>query len=111
MGNKRYVVREGFNYRVRDEKGNEKVYSEGDGVTLEQSIGDAAHQLEYADEKDRAAALKAEQEAKKVEQLSQPVAGGIDQAALASAIAEGVAQALAAIQAANAPQAAPDAGK
>ena len=61
MASKRYVVREGFIYRVRDEKGNEKTYSEGDIVTLEQEIGDAVHQLEYADDKDRLAAVKAEQ--------------------------------------------------
>lgn len=96
MGAKKYVVREGFNYRVRDDKGNEKVFSEGDVLVLEQEDGDAAHQLEYADEKDRAAALKAEQEARAAAQAAQPQAGGVNHAALAEAIAAGVAQALAA---------------
>lgn len=46
MATKRYVVREGFNFRLRDDKGNEKVYAEGDTVELEQAEGDCAHQLE-----------------------------------------------------------------
>lgn len=98
MGTKRYVVREGFNFRVRDEKGNEKVYSEGDLVTLEQSEGDAQHQLEYADDKDRAAALKAENEARSNAQAVQAQANGIDVIALGNAIAQGIVQAQAAAQ-------------
>lgn len=46
MATKRYVVREGFNFRLRDDKGNEKIFSEGDTVELEQAEGDGVHQLE-----------------------------------------------------------------
>lgn len=102
MGSKRYIVREGFNFRVRDDKNNEKVYSEGDIVTLEQEDGDIRHQLEYADEADRVAAFKAEQKAKKAAEATQAAASGFDQAYLADAITAGVAQALAAVQAAQA---------
>lgn len=98
MPTKNYVVRDGFNYRVRDEKGNEKVYSEGDSVCLDQEIGDVAHQLEYAEESDRKAALKIESAAKRAEQAAEVKAGGIDQEAFAAAIANGVAQALVQIQ-------------
>jgi hypothetical protein len=98
MGTKRYEVRAGFNFRVRDEKGNEKVYSEGDIVTLEQSEGDAQHQLQYADDKDRAAALKAENEARSNAQAVQAQASGIDVIALGNAIAQGIVQAQAAAQ-------------
>jgi hypothetical protein len=101
MGSKRYIVREGFNFRIRDEKNNEKVYSEGDIVTLELEDGDSRHQLEYADERDRADALKAEQKAKKAQEAVQAAASGLDSAYLADAITAGVAQALAAVQAAQ----------
>jgi hypothetical protein len=105
MGSKKYVVREGFNFRVRveTEKGPvEKIYSEGDTVTLEQDMGDSAHQLEYADDKDRATALKAEEGARKSAAAAQPQAGGFDQAALAAAISSGIADAFAALQAGQA---------
>lgn len=46
MATKTYVVREGFVFKIRDEKGNEKTYTEGDTVKLDVSIGDEAHQLE-----------------------------------------------------------------
>jgi len=102
MGTKRYVVRDSFNFRTTDSKGNEKVYSEGDIVTLEQEFGDTAHQLQYADDKDRAAALKAEQESRRVTNKndalqSAPVAA-IDHDALGEAIAQGIARAFAAMQ-------------
>lgn len=65
MATKSYVVRAGFNYRLRDDKGNEKVYSEGDTITLDQEIGDTAHQLEYSEDKDRREALRVENAAKR----------------------------------------------
>lgn len=46
MATKNYVVRAGFVFKIRDEKGNEKTYTEGDTVKLDSSIGDEAHQLE-----------------------------------------------------------------
>lgn len=97
MATKNYVVRAGFNYRTKDAKGNEKVFSEGDTLYLDTEIGDAAHQLEYADEADRVAALKAEQKAAKAAQAASVEAqGGIDHEALAATVATAVAQALAA---------------
>lgn len=63
MAKKDYVVRAGFNYRVLDAKGNEKVYSEGDTIELDTVDGAAAHQLELANPKDRDAAAKAEKDA------------------------------------------------
>lgn len=104
MGIKRYIVREGFNFRVRNDKGEEKVFSEGDILQLDQEDGDKCHQLEYADEKDRLAAAKAEAEAAaKVQAAQAPVAtGGIDHEALAAAIAAGIGQAMAVAQAAAA---------
>lgn len=48
MAVKTYVVREGFSYRVLDEKNNLKVYSEGDTIDLETDVGDNTHQLERA---------------------------------------------------------------
>lgn len=111
MPTKRYIVREGFNFRIVDAKNNEKVYSEGDIVTLEQDIGDAAHQLEYAEEKDRAAAAKAEESRARAQKADQPAAAGgsvvIDHEALAAAIAQGIA---AAFQAQQEPAAAEDTG-
>ena len=49
MAVKKFVVREGFNYRVRDDRNNEKVYSEGDTVDLEETDGNATHQLQRAE--------------------------------------------------------------
>jgi hypothetical protein len=65
MATKKYFVRAGFSFRMRDDKGNEKVYSEGDTLTLEQGDGDSAHQLECSDAADRDTATKAEQVATK----------------------------------------------
>lgn len=48
MATKTYVVREGFVFKIRDEKGNEKTYTEGDTLKLDSSIGDDSHQLELA---------------------------------------------------------------
>lgn len=98
MGIKRYIVREGFHFRqiVPTEKGTvEKIYSEGDIVSLDEAEGGAAHQLELADENDRAAAAKAEAKARKASTEATPSAA-FDQEAFAAAIAAGVAQALAA---------------
>ncbi|HTH40260.1 MAG TPA: hypothetical protein VL968_05680 [Rhodocyclaceae bacterium] len=95
MGTKIYKVREGFIYRTRDAKGNEKTYTEGDTVELDTDLGDGAHQLEYANEEDRAAALKAEQKAAKANKSAQVEAqGGIDHEALAATVAAAVAQAM-----------------
>jgi len=104
MGIKKYVVRAGFNYRQRieTEKGTvERIYNEGDPLTLEQEEGDAAHQLEYANDKDRSEALSAESEARKALDAAQPAAGGIDHDALAGAISTGIATAFANLQAAR----------
>lgn len=98
MAQKRYVVREGFNYRVRTERGEEKVYSEGDIVVLDPDTDSIGHQLELADEKDRAAALKEENQAARAASMARAQSSGIDQDALAAAIAEGVARALQAMQ-------------
>lgn len=102
MATKRYVVREGFNFRIVDSRGNEKVYSEGDTVTLEQEVGDASHQLEYLDDKDKAAALKLEEARAKSVKVDLPtsVAGtvSIDHAALGEAISQGIATAFAKFQ-------------
>jgi hypothetical protein len=102
MGAKKYVVRQGFNFRVRDEKGNEKVFHEGDQVQLEQELGDVQHQLEYSDDKDRDAALKMEMKAQKASDSSfvvgVPQSAGIDHEALAAAISTGIAQAFSQIQ-------------
>lgn len=99
MSKKNYVVRQGFIFRItrpgQDGKPVVKEYSAGDTVQLDQEEGDGVHQLEYADEADRAAALKAEQKALKA-QPAPAGAGGFDADALAAAIAAGVAQALAA---------------
>jgi hypothetical protein len=103
MGIKKYIVREGFNFRVRVETDKgivEKVFSEGDTLQLDQEIGDAAHQLEYADEKDRTAAAKAEAEAA-AKAAPAVTSGGVDQDALAAAISTGIAQAFAQMQAAQ----------
>lgn len=51
MAQRKYTVREGFCYRQQDEKGNVKTYSEGDTVTLDETIGDEAHQLERVADK------------------------------------------------------------
>ena len=92
MAKKRFEVRKGFNYRVLDDKGNEKVYSEGDIVELDQADGAGFHQLQYADQKDCDSALKAEQDAAAAK-------------AQASAVAQAqvIAQALANLQTAIAP--------
>ncbi|NQE47986.1 hypothetical protein [Herbaspirillum rubrisubalbicans] len=105
MATKRYVVREGFIYRTVDAKGSEKVYSEGDIITLEQEVGDAAHQLEYAEDKDRAAALKAEEARSRALKVELPAAAAtasvaLDHEALATAIAQGIAAAFQAQEAA-----------
>lgn len=101
MATKKYVVREGFNFpvKIEDDKGNVKikVYDAGDTVNLDSSIGDVSHQLEYADEADRATALKAEQKAAKDAKAAQAAeTGAIDHEALAATVATAVAQALAA---------------
>lgn len=102
MATKRYVVREGFNFRTVDARGNEKVYSEGDSLTLEQEVGDGAHQLEYLDDKDKTAALKLEEARAKSVKVDLPaaVAGtvSIDHAALGEAISQGIAAAFAKFQ-------------
>ncbi|WP_075259045.1 hypothetical protein [Herbaspirillum camelliae] len=102
MATKRYIVREGFIYRTVDGKGSEKVYSEGDIITLEQEIGDAAHQLEYAEDKDRAAAAKAEEARSRALKVELPAAATgsvvLDHEALAGAIAQGIAAAFQAQQ-------------
>lgn len=103
MAAKRYIVREGFIYRTTDGKGSEKVYSEGDIITLEQEVGDAAHQLEYAEDKDRAAALKAEEARSRALKVELPAAAAtasvaLDHEALATAIAQGIAAAFQAQQ-------------
>ena len=46
MDTKTYIVRDGFSFRQVDERGNLRVYNEGDSVELEPETGDAAHQLE-----------------------------------------------------------------
>ncbi|MDD5247821.1 MAG: hypothetical protein PHY45_02480 [Rhodocyclaceae bacterium] len=92
MAKKRFQVRGGYNYRVVDDKGNEKTYSEGDILELEQADGITCHQLEYADQKDRTAALQAEQQAATDKAKDQAVA----QASM-------IAQALANLQAAISP--------
>ena len=46
MATKTYTVREGFCYRVTDERGNTKTYTEGDTLDLDIEVGDATHQLE-----------------------------------------------------------------
>ena len=74
MAKKRFIVREGFHFRMVAADGREKVYSEGDIVELEQADGTANHQLEYADEKDRAAAFKAEVDAYAAKQQATAVA-------------------------------------
>ncbi|OIR10980.1 hypothetical protein GALL_71510 [mine drainage metagenome] len=92
MAKKRFVVREGFHFRLVQEDGREKIYSEGDIVELEQAEGTATHQLEYADEKDRAAAFKAEIDAHAAKQQ-----------ATAIGQAQALAQALSTLQMAIAP--------
>ena len=99
MGTKRYVVREGFNYRTKSDRGDEKVYSEGDTLTLDPDLAVIPHQLELADVTDRDAAAKAEAKIAKAEAAARGGnSGGVDSEALASAIADGVARALAAMQ-------------
>ncbi|MCW5299279.1 hypothetical protein DXT88_13945 [Herbaspirillum lusitanum] len=105
MAAKRYIVREGFIYRTVDAKGSEKVYSEGDIITLEQEVGDGAHQLEYAEDKDRASALKAEEARSRALKVELPAAAAtatvaLDHEALATAIAQGIAAAFQAQEAA-----------
>jgi len=46
MANRKYVVREGFSFRTVNEKGDVKVYSEGDTVSLDTEIGGNSHQLQ-----------------------------------------------------------------
>lgn len=46
MANRKYVVREGFSFRTVNDKGDVKVYSEGDSVTLDTEIGGNSHQLQ-----------------------------------------------------------------
>ena len=46
MAIKTYTVREGFSFRKADEKGNMRVFFEGNEVELDESEGDSAHQLE-----------------------------------------------------------------
>ena len=43
---KTYVVRAGFNFRISAADGSLKVYHAGDNVTIDEAIGDKAHQLE-----------------------------------------------------------------
>ena len=101
MAQKNFVVRAGFIFtqRVVGERGDVKFkeYGEGDIVKLDPEVDAIPHQLELADEKDRAAAAKVEAEARKAA-LPAPVTAGVDHDALAAAIASGVAQALAAMQ-------------
>lgn len=51
MANRKYVVRDGFSFRIANEKGDVKVYSEGDSLIIDQEIGDNSHQLELLDGK------------------------------------------------------------
>lgn len=46
MANKTYRVRDGFSFRMTDDKGNTKVYGEGDTLRLDEDTGDMQHQLE-----------------------------------------------------------------
>lgn len=48
MAIKNYVVREGFIFRTQNDNGSFKTYEAGDIVKLDESEGDAAHQLECA---------------------------------------------------------------
>lgn len=48
MALKKYVVREGFVFRTQNDNGSHKTFEGGDIVTLEESEGDASHQLERA---------------------------------------------------------------
>lgn len=103
MAQKNFVVRAGFvlTQRIVGERGEVKFkeYGEGDIVKLDPESDVIPHQVELADEKDRIAAAKAEAEVRKAADAARaPASGGIDQDALASAIASGVAQALAAMQ-------------
>ncbi len=48
MAIKKYVVREGFVFRVQNDNGSYKTYEAGDTVDLDEAEGDAQHQLERA---------------------------------------------------------------
>lgn len=63
MAIKKFNVREGFSFRIKDETGAEHVLSEGDTIDLPEEIGATTHQLELADPKARAKAAAAEAEA------------------------------------------------
>lgn len=56
MAIKNYVVREGFIFRTQNDNGSFKTYEAGDIVKLDESEGDAAHQLEPASKAAAAAA-------------------------------------------------------
>jgi hypothetical protein len=87
MAVKQFVVRSGFIFMITVDSPTgsvDKVYTEGDIVQLEPEVGEAAHQLEYAKESDRADLLKREQAAATA---SAAVTRGIDINALAQALA------------------------
>lgn len=87
MAVKQFVVRLGFIFKITSDGPNgpvEKIYTEGDIVQLEPEVGEAAHQLEYAKESDRADLLKREQASATA---SAAVTRGIDINALAQALA------------------------
>ncbi len=46
MATKQFIVREGFNFRMRGDQGHEKVYGAGEIVEIEDSDGVEYHQLE-----------------------------------------------------------------
>jgi hypothetical protein len=67
MAIRKYIVRAGFSYRTKDEKGVESAYSEGDTLDLTEEEGGAIHLLELADPKARDKAATAEAAAAKAE--------------------------------------------
>ena len=46
MATKQFIVREGFNFRMRGDQGHEKVYGPGETVEIEDGDGVEHHQLE-----------------------------------------------------------------
>jgi hypothetical protein len=60
MTTKNYIVREGFNLRIIDARGAEKLYSAGDQVSLDDALASTMHQVELSDPKEREAQAKAE---------------------------------------------------